>query len=221
MLGKQLFCCPVICMQQRATEKSLTAKRFPFLQSVVVWCIHEVTNDVLQYSKHGCFSLPAAAVDSCWRGGPVASSIALDTLLGLWAWWETAGPAYRELQPWEPSSLAHLAPLLPARSASCPRAPSPSPAPNSSPPALSPQGALLPCSTPPAASPLGCLSSRRPVAMAPSIPPPTGQPRLSPPWAAQVSGRQAGTRGGLHITWPPPADSLRQDVKLMSPQPCN
>lgn len=75
----------------------------------------------------GACSLPAAAADSCWRDGPVASSIALDTLLGLWAWWGTAGPAYRELQPWEPSSLAHLSPLLPARLASCPRAPSPSP----------------------------------------------------------------------------------------------
>lgn len=33
--------------------------------------------------------------------------------------------------------------------------------------------------------------------------------------------RWAGTGGGQHITWPPSADSLRQNVKLMSLQACN
>lgn len=150
----------------------------------------------------GACSLPAAALDSCRSDGPVASLHHPRHLLGPWAWWGSAGPAHRELQPWQPSSHAHPSPLLPACLASCPRAPSPSPTSKllsscfitmGSPPALQHPSCCVPSGG-------GCPSSRSAVAMAPSIPFPTGQPHLSPPWAAQVSGRQAGTRGGLHIT---------------------
>lgn len=167
-------------------------------------------------------SLPAAAVDSCWSDGPVASLHHPGHPAGAMG---MVGDCWPSLQ-----GAAALGAFILCTSLSPPAcmlgflSSSPQPITNLQTPLLllyhhrepsCPAASLM-------LSPLwGCLSSRRPVAMAPSIPSPAGQPHLSPPWAAQVSGRQVGTRGGLHITWPLPADSLGQDVKLMSPQACN
>lgn len=170
----------------------------------------------------GACSLPAAAVDSCWTDGPVASLHRPRHPAGAMG---MVGECWLSLQ-----GAAALGAFILLTSFSSPAcmfgflSVSPQHITNLQTPLLllhhhrepsCPEASLM-------LRPLwGCLSSRRPVATVPSIPSPTGQPRLSPPWAAQVSKRQTGTRGGLQITWPPPADSLRQDVKLMSPQACN
>lgn len=149
----------------------------------------------------GACSLPAAALDSCQSDGPVASLHHPRHPAGAMGMVGVCWPS--------PQGAAALAAFIPRTSLPPPAcmlgflSSSPQPITNLQTPLLLLYHHGEPSS--PAASlmlrPLwGCLSSRSAVAMAPSIPFPTGQPHLSPPWAAQVSGRQAGTRGGLHIT---------------------